>query len=177
MKLQSFLPAAILLAALTLGAAGCRTTEANYRAAYDVAKAKASNPDNEQDPEVKARLEQQRKRRTTVYIVGRDTIDAEAMFLSRVDTVGRVPRFSVAVHGFEQQFNALAMMKRLKANGFPEAYVCKTAAPVFYVMTAGSDSINDIPAMVTDAANRAAALGMKRDGDYPRVIANAGWRP
>lgn len=159
------------LGALALGA--CHTTEANYRAAYDVAKARATeeNPERMIDPEVQAKLDRAEKRRHTIYIVGNDTLDVTTRFFVREDSAGApIPEFMVAVHGFEQRFNALAMMKRLRANGFPEAFVARTSNPTYYVIAGASDSIASVPALIRKAKEETSALGLAPG--YPVVLRN-----
>ncbi len=165
----------LALGALTLGA--CHTTEANYRAAYDVAKARAneSNPDNELDPEVQAKIKAINRSRMAKYVAGKDTIEAFTMFLSRVDAENEpMPEFSVAVHGFEQRFNALAMMKRLRANGFPGAYVLQNANPTYYVIASGTDTVAKLPELILQAKEGTATMGLAKG--YPLVLRNPNHR-
>lgn len=161
----------LALGALALGA--CRTTEENYRAAYEVAKARVdeSNTDNELDPEVQAKIKAVNRSHMAKYVAGKDTIETFTMFLSRVDSDDApVPEFSVAVHGFEQKFNALAMMKRLRANGFAGAYVLRNANQTYYVISSGTDTVAKIPEMIIQAKSGAAALGLAKG--YPLVLRN-----
>lgn len=163
----------LILALGALALAACHTTEANYRAAYDVAKARSAEPRQESqlDPEVQAQLDRAAKRRQTVYIVGKDTLTVTSRFVSRVDTAGaQLPEFSIAVHGFEQRFNALAMMKRLRENGFPQAYVIKNSDPTYYVISAGTDSVGAVPALMRETESGAAQLGLAKG--YPIVLRN-----
>lgn len=161
----------ILLFALS----GCRTTEANYRAAYEVAKeareAKAAEDDG-LDAETRRMLDRQKQRGVSKQIVGADTLAITTLFVKMTDgTPDRVPRYSVTVHSFSQRFNAQAMMRRLRENGYPEAYVFETGTPDYYVATAGTDSIPALPALLKAAA-KAPALGQ----GFPRVIQSGGYR-
>lgn len=161
----------LALGALVLGA--CHTTEANYRAAYDVAKARAArtNGDDEVDSEIQAKLDAVKRARQSVYIVGPDTLTVTTRFMARVDSADAVlPEFSVAVNGFEQKFNAMAMMKRLRENGFPGAYVARNSDQVYYVISAGSDSIKNVPALLQHARSGAASLGLA--AGYPIILRN-----
>lgn len=161
---------------------GCRTTEANYKAAYDVAAAKAAQRAqlDEEDRFYNDLFAKQRRQRT-VYIVGPDTLSVSTMMLAPVEqgsspaTPEQVHQYSIVVNGFEQQFNAQAMCKRLQENGFPEAYVAKVAKPYYYVMTAGTDDIKAVPALLRQA-DKARSLGMSKE-EYPLVVKNGLWRP
>ncbi|MDE6145500.1 MAG: hypothetical protein K2O38_07870 [Muribaculaceae bacterium] len=162
----------LALGAFALGA--CHTTEANYRAAYDVAKARAAQraaDADDVDPEIQAKLDAVKRGRQSVYIVGKDTLTVTTRFLSRVDSVDAVlPEFSVAVNGFEQKFNAMAMMRRLRDNGFPGAYVARNSDQVFYVIAAGTDTVGRVPMLINNATEGTAGLGLA--AGYPIVLRN-----
>ncbi len=155
----------------------CKTTEANYRAAYDVAKARQAEQQREgdYDEETRRLLERSRQRGESTHIVGTDTIKVTTVFVKM--TYGehdRVPRYSVVLNKFSQIFNAKAMCNRLRENGFPDAYIFESATPDYYVAAFGSDEIEAIPQMLRQAENTK-QLGAK-DG-YPKVICSGGWRP
>ncbi len=164
-------PLLLLAASGALALGACHTTESNYRAAYDVAKARTKSAERQLDPEVQAQLDRAEKRRQTVYIIGPDTLHVQTWFLAREDSAGApIPEFSVAVNGFEQRFNALAMMRRLRENGLPEAYVVKNATPTFFVIAAATDSAAALPALIQQAADKTASLGLAKG--YPKVLRN-----
>lgn len=166
----------LLLTISILLLTGCRTTEANYRAAYDVAKeareAKAAEDDG-LDAETRAMLERQKMRGVSKQIVGSDTLVITSLFVKM--TAGapdRVPRYSIAVNSFSQRFNAQAMMRRLQEHGYPEAYIFETGTPDYYVATAGTNALDSIPALLR-AADDARQLGAKEG--FPRIIQSGGW--
>ncbi|MDE6032694.1 MAG: hypothetical protein K2G15_01895 [Muribaculaceae bacterium] len=159
------------LGAIMMALGACHTTEANYRAAYDVAKAKAVADREEIDPEVQAQIERAKKRRQQIYIVGTDTVTVTSRFVSREDEPdGEVPEFLVVVNEFEQRFNALAMMRRLRENGIPAAMVVRNSDPTYYVIAESADSVAAVPALIEKAAKETAKLGLA-DG-YPMVLRN-----
>lgn len=156
---------------------GCKTTEANYRAAYEVAReardAKASEDDG-LDPETRAMLARQKQRGVSRQIVGSDTLSVTTLFVKMTSgEPDRVPRYSVAVNSFSQKFNAQAMMQRLRENGYPGAYVFETGTPDYYVATAGSDSIEALP-LLLEQSQRAADKGMR--SGFPKIIQSGGYR-
>lgn len=154
---------------MALGA--CHTTEANYRAAYDVAKAKAVADQELIDPEVQAQVDRIKKRRQAVYIVGPDTVTVTTRFVSRADVEdGDVPEFLVVVREFEQQFNALSMMRRLRENGVEGAFVVRNSDPIYYVVAEASDSVAAVPALIEKAAKETAKLGLGEG--FPNVLRN-----
>ena len=169
----------LLLLIPMLALSACKTTEANYKGAYDVAVAKQrerqNSPDDGLDDKMKESLARANSPRMTKYVSNGDTLEVYTMFLVPVDTVGAAPQFSVAMNSFSQVFNARAMCKRLRENGFPGAYVCKNAKSDYYVMSAGSDDVADVKAMLRKATDKGPKLGMATG--FPVVLRSAGYRP
>lgn len=163
----------IILASLTaLTLTGCKTTEANYKAAYEAATAHGRQETDEYDPATRRALERSKQARQLVYIVGNDTIDSVTMFLSPTDDAPRpLPRFGIAVRSFSQLFNAKAMCQRWRENGFPGAYVMQNAAPVYYVVSAGTDTLNQVPGLLQEARERGVGLGMGKE--FPQLMRTA----
>lgn len=166
-----------IIAAALLALSSCKTSEANYRAAYQAAKsareAKAQEDDG-LDPETRALLARQQQRATSRQVIGGDTLVITTLFVKMTQGESdRVPRYSVAVNSFSQKFNALAMMKRLRENGFPGAYVFETGTPDYYVATFGTDSLPALPALLIRSRG-ADTLGMR--SEFPRIIQSGGWR-
>lgn len=155
----------------------CKTTEANYRAAYDVAKARQAQQQSEDDydEETMRLLERTRQRGESIHIVGTDTIKVSTVFVKMTDGVtDKVPRYSVVLNRFSQVFNAKAMCKRLRENGFPQAYIFESATPEYYVASGGSNDMSEIAEMLK-SARKTGYLGTKEG--YPKVICSGGWRP
>lgn len=155
----------------------CKTTEANYRAAYDVAKARQAQQQSEDDydEETMRLLERTRQRGESIHIVGTDTIKVSTVFVKMTDGVtDKVPRYSVVLNRFSQVFNAKAMCKRLRENGFPQAYIFESATPEYYVASGGSNDMSEIAEMLK-SARKTGHLGTKEG--YPKVICSGGWRP
>lgn len=155
----------------------CKTTEANYRAAYDVAKARQAEQqrDGDYDEETQRLLERSRQRGESTHIVGSDTIKVTTVFVKMTyGEADRVPRYSVVLNRFSQIFNAKAMCNRLRENGFADAYIFESGTPDYYVASSGTDTIAKIPEMLREAV-AAKQLGTKEG--YPKVICSGGWRP
>ncbi len=155
----------------------CKTTEANYRAAYDVAKARQAQQqtDDEYDEDTMRLLERTRQRGESTHVVGSDTIKVSTVFVKMtLGETDKVPRYSVVLNRFSQIFNAKAMCKRLRENGFPHAYIFESATPEYYVALSGSNDIAEIAEMLKQA-HKAKQLGTKEG--YPKVICSGGWRP
>ena len=115
----------------------CRTSEANYRAAYDVTA-----------QHVKAREAvdsatyhhiQAEKRQATAVVAG----DSVRLVTHRVnivdDPVSTLKRYGVVVGEYKQAFNARSFRDRLKNEGKP-AYVVLNAEKTYYVIVHGFDT-------------------------------------
>lgn len=130
MMKKIYLAAATLAVALTFS--GCKTTEANYRAAYEVAKKRQTQDDGDE-----AALMQQ------ASLPRQHTIDGVTLPV-RYEAIGypadggatpaNVKTFNVVVGQFKQIFNARQMRKRLMDNGYPESMIVSNREPVYYVI-------------------------------------------
>lgn len=113
---------------LFIGITSCKTTESNYKAAYETAaERRASKVDAEDD-----------------FLSIPDQSVTVTTFLSPIKTTEKdtitpaeAPRFSVAVNKFKQVFNAKALCNRLRADGWTSAYVAQTPEDEYYVMARG----------------------------------------
>lgn len=169
----------LLIPALLLVLASCKTTEANYKAAYDVAKAAqsrtaASDPDDGLDENTRRLLARDKASATATHIVGSDSLKVTTLFVKMVQGPSDfVPQYSVVLNAFSQVFNAKAMCRRLQENGFPDAYIFQTATPDYYVAAGGSDELADIPAILKKVS-QAGQLGTR--AGFPSVIRAGGYR-
>lgn len=133
------LPLAIAIIAI-MATTGCKTTEANYRAAYMAAKEKSE----EKSPVDGTIYAQMRKEAIDANLVVKgDTIPMNHEQVATVagySTPETVRRYSIVVNQFKQIFNAKSQVERLRTNGYPDALLVKTAEPLFYVVAAGADT-------------------------------------
>jgi len=124
-----------ILAVLTL--TGCKTTEANYRAAYETAKERADT--GGLDSTVYARIRQEARPGTVK--VGNDTMPLVTQHVKPTPVDGEtdngvtgLSRYNIVVAQFKQIFNAKSMVRRLKENGYPDAMIVETREPLYYVV-------------------------------------------
>lgn len=124
----------ILLAVLTLTAmTGCKTTEANYRAAYETAKERANT--GGLDSTVYASI--RREARPGTVKVGNDTMPLTTQYVkpTKIDgTTQPLNRYNIVVAQFKQLFNAKSMVGRLKDAGYADASIAETKEPLYYVI-------------------------------------------
>ena len=113
MKIRLFIVSAIALFMF----AACKTNEANYRAAYEIAKQKSMDG---VDAETYEKM--QRESMPTKEVADGDTLRMmrTAVNLAKYEGNGSamLKRYNVVVAQFKQIFNAKAMMGRLKNQGY-----------------------------------------------------------
>lgn len=157
--------------------ASCKTTEANYKAAYEAAKAsRSTDASADIDDDTQRLLAAKKREAQSKEIVNGDTIAVTTLFIGMEPGYGlaRVPQYSLVLNAFTQKFNAQAMVKRLIEAGFTDAYVFHTSVPDYYVAAGGFDEIDGIPALLR-RVEQAGNLGQR--AGFPAVIRNGGWRP
>lgn len=127
-----------LLAFIAVCAAmsACRTSEANYRAAYERAMAGRDSA-MALDSTIYGRY---RRDFTTsqVRLADGRTAEVTVQRVKLTEDIGVPPeylkRYNVVVGRFKQIFNARSMRERLVDAGYPRAMVVETAEPYYYVV-------------------------------------------
>lgn len=160
----------LTMAAMALTAlASCRTTEANYKAAYEVAKASreaAAQADDGLDADTRERMRQSAA--GTVPVIFFAAVDGNV-------TADSIPHYCVAVNCFRQLFNAKELRARLVKAGYTKAFVGKTANQDYYIFAAGANDMlraREIMQAIKDDASLPKATSV----DYPRIITYAGFK-
>jgi hypothetical protein len=113
---------------------GCKTTEENYRQAYEKA---ISGRTDDIDTTLYGGFRREMAEQGVVTQSG-EKIAVRTVALSLVDAdEAPVPleKYSVVVGQFKQVFNARSMRDRLANAGFNNAEVIKTSEPFYYVIT------------------------------------------
>lgn len=157
----------IFLAALILAA--CKTSEANYRAAYERAAAAREGADP-----LDGTIYGASRRNTpqaTVTLSGDTAIERKIRVNVTADGGGireNLKPFSVVVGGFKQQFNAKSLRERLADNGFPTAFVVETGEPYYYVVLSSHPTRGQAMEALTDA--KSASLPVPLKGEYPFIL-------
>lgn len=125
--------------------ASCKTSEANYRAAYE--KTKAASEEAQEETIYNAH---RRNLSQQAVIAGGDTIP---VVIERVSATVRdgepqpeIKAYNVVAGRFKQKFNALSLRDRLADAGYSEAMVVQTAEPYYYIIVVTSDSPKDAKA-------------------------------
>ncbi len=132
------LAASALISGALLSLAGCKTTEANYQRAYEVAKAKK---DAAYTADELAAASAERP----VAVYNGDTIPMRGEFLRPVrkgDGQGVIRHYTVVTGKFRQEFNATDMRRRLAEGGFPGAILANDRSNHFYVGAVTAESLD-----------------------------------
>lgn len=152
---------------MSSGLFGCKTTEKNYREAYE----KVMHKRNEGVDSAQAAA-MQLENSVPVSDAGdgiRLPMKSEFVMITP-DGGGlreSLKKFSVVVGVFRQKFNALSMRERLIDNGYPGAFVVNTSAKEYYVIASSSDS----PAEARDILEKASSdSGMVLRSPLPWVL-------
>ena len=138
----------------------CKTTEANYRAAYEktVAAKKAEEADNTIYGGAS------RKPSQTFMMNGKDTVLVNVKMVSPLaleDGSKPEPRkFMLVVGQFKQKFNAMSLRERVSENGYPEAFIVETSEPYYYIV---AESFDELPgaADALEQVRKKAPVAMK----------------
>lgn len=156
----------LLTAMIMLALTGCKTSEANYRAAYEKAKNKGQS--EAVDPEVYQKIAQEEGPATLT--VGGISFPGRAMYLSSVPVEnvpnGKIDKYSVTTAKFKQTFNARMMAKRLAENGFADAFVTRDRDDNYYVIAMSTDNLDE----ALQALDKLKGLQVGANAPFPYVI-------
>lgn len=135
-KIIRFLSLAIITA---FSLASCKTTEENYRSAYETAKARQTEGLTTEEI---AGLQREEAMPKTVY--NGDSIPLKGLYVRHVEggNSNKALRYNVIVASFRQQFNARSMMKRLRENGYPNAVLLSDKDERYYIGTLTTTSLD-----------------------------------
>lgn len=130
-----------------LGIAGCKTTEANYRAAYEIAKEKQMDSG---DSITNAGLKSQQMPRQMVF--GADTLqvrtEAVGVTANGGGTNDMLKKYCVVAGQFHQIFNASSMRSRLVADGYEGTFLLHNRMKQYYVVVGSYNLPSEARAMI-----------------------------
>ncbi len=116
---------ALTLMVVALAVTSCKTSEDNYRRAYEktIAARQADEADNE-----------------SIYGSDRRMLPTTAVIAGN-DTVPVMSAYNVVAGQFKQQFNAFSLRDRLIDAGYKDAFVVETAEPYYYIIVQTSGDV------------------------------------
>lgn len=153
--------------ALLLSANACRTTEANYKAAYEATRQRQLTGDSLTD---KGLLDQQRPK---PMVFGSDTLPVRTEYIGYTKDGGadtmrtRVKRYCVVVGQFRQVFNARSMRQRLMDHGYHNALVLHNSMKDYYVI-ANTTPDPHIARLMLDSVKADTSLVLR--SPYPYIL-------
>ena len=128
---------------LPIAFVSCKTSEANYRAAYE----KAIEGREESAPLDETIYGDVRRRATTRTVTAADgrQIEVRSQLVRFTKDCGGIPenlrQFNVVAGQFKQLFNARSLRNRLADAGYSGAIVVETAEPFYYVVATSSSEV------------------------------------
>lgn len=135
MKQITLIAIAAIAAAATF--TSCKSSEANYRAAYDTTIQRQREKEGV-DSATYARIEAERTANTAM--ISGDSVRMVSDRVNIVDgTTSDLKPYGVVVGEYKQLFNARSFRNRLKGKGHP-AYVVKNSESTYYVIAKGLDT-------------------------------------
>lgn len=134
----------VAIVALTIVATSCRTSEANYARAYDIAMQRQVDRAGGQSA-YDAMLSEAN---TRVITSSGDTLpyrnEAVTIVSEIADSATSLKPYAIVAGQFRQLFHAKSMMHRLRQQGWPEATIVANKVPIYYVVAASADHIDQI---------------------------------
>ena len=111
---------------------GCKTTEENYRAAYELATKKDNSGI---DSTIYSRI--RKEARPQKVVINGDTIAMRSEYVKLTPGYREGIVFSpynIVIAQFKQLFNAKSVMKRAIEAGYTGAFIVETREPLYYVV-------------------------------------------
>lgn len=156
----------LLAAVAAMALTGCKTTEANYRAAYETAKEKKSSGLGADVDNAIAKEEQPKE--TKVGDVTMPVLNTRLYAVAAEGANAVTPKiYSVGVAKFKQIFNARSLCSRLRDGGFAGAFVAVDREKNYYVLT-GTTADSDEAAKLLTETERSEVF--KAKSPFPAVI-------
>jgi len=129
---------------LVLAIVSCKTTEANYRAAYEKAMAGRDSLTAIDQTIYGAHRRSMGSKEITV---GNDTVEVKIQKVSITEGGGGIREwlrtYSVVVGQFKQVFNAKSLRERLVDSGHSGAFVVETGEPYYFVILSSHNSAEE----------------------------------
>ena len=136
--------------ALLMLATGCKTTEQDYKRAYD----RTINTNDSTRTEFSETIYGRycRAVRDEQLKLGNDTIDTRIVDVSVTNEEGvdksQMKRYCVVAAEFKQIFNARSMRDRLIEQGYTGAFIVETAEPFYYTIAGSFDDLSEATELI-----------------------------
>jgi len=126
---------------------GCKTTEANYRAAYEITKKKATDTGDSLTTKslVDASMPKQ-------VIISGDTVPVITELVAITKEAGfdgaHLQKYCMVAGRFAQLFNAKSMCERLASSGYSEAFLAHNRMNQYYVIASATNNHAEVKSML-----------------------------
>lgn len=164
MKIRQITRLTTIAAFAAIAFPSCKTTEENYRNAYEVAKAKQTEGLTADEI---AGLQREEAMPRTVY--NGDSIPLKGMYVKHIEggVDNKALRYNVIVASFRQQFNARSLMTRLRDNGYPDAVLLADKDGRYYIGTLTTASL-DSAVSVLHSLSESSPVALRTP--YPYIL-------
>lgn len=151
MEIQKSVRRVFICVFVAVVAVSCKTTEDNYRKAYDRAVAGRDNT-TDIDSTIYGKVRREMSVSSVVLPTG-DTLDVKVQHVRVTKDIGgatdeSLKRYSVVAGQFKQRFNAASLRERLAGAGYPGAFVVETSEPYYYIVLMSSDKAEEAQAVL-----------------------------
>lgn len=123
-------------------AGACKTSEANYRAAYE--RAVAARGDSDVDSTIYGDFRRQMRSRVEKLPDGR-SVEVNSQLVRATPDGGGIPenlrRYNVVVGRFKQIFNARNLQQRYADGPLPGTFIVQTGEPYYYIIGASCSTL------------------------------------
>ncbi len=122
---------------------GCKTTEENYRRAYERSQ-KSESADI--DSTIYGRI--RREASEELYTIGGDTVNLRREYVALTNgqdviDANAIKRYSIVAARFKQLFHAKSACSRFKDAGYGESFIVETREPLYYVVIASTPDVTE----------------------------------
>lgn len=141
MRKSAILSATGILLAFAALLSSCKTSEENYRKAYEAAVEKQNEAYTGEEISLMAREEAIPK-----TLFRGDSIPMKGVYVNTVKLdppVAAALRYNVVVATFKQQFNAKSVLDRLRQAGYPDGRLLIDRDQTYYVAPLSTDSLSE----------------------------------
>ncbi len=162
----------IIYFAVLLVFTACKPTEANYRKAYEAAKAHTDQTGVIEGTVYEAIRS---KGISGGIVTDGDTIPlitVPVKLSAALDVPPTVTRYNVALAQFKQRFNAKSLMSRVQHLGFENATIVQNAEPLYYVIVPGANTTDEAILLFRDVVRVSDSIQLR--APYPLVLTPSG---
>lgn len=144
--LRNFIAVAIFLTVTVFTFTGCKTTEKNYRQAYE-RTVNSGNPNNVTDFNQTIYGRQRSAARDVAGVTSSgDTINTRVTAVAVTPDGGGInewlKRYNVCVGEFKQLFNAKSLRTRFVDAGYPRSFIVQNSEPYYYILAGSYDTLD-----------------------------------